>query len=191
MPAAVRVFFGLELPAPTRESLAIAIAEAGEIAPQMRPTLTENLHLTLFFVGSIDRTALPGLTAGLAQVAECTPPFGLLATGAGVFGREGDDTSPRVLWAGVSGALEAASSLAHALAAATGHTLDRPWRGHVTLGRARARAGEPRLINAREALSERTFGPVPAQAVTLFESRPGPGGVRYLPLASEELLGQH
>jgi 2'-5' RNA ligase len=178
-----RLFFGLALPDDTRAALARAARDVHDTSPRARTTAADNLHLTLLFLGLTEPDAVAAIARTMAEVAARTAPFELTVAGAGTFGGR----HPRVLWASVSGDVEAAAHLAAALAAATGTPLDRPFRGHVTLARARARGGDATLTRAAKTLQGQTFGALPGRELVLFESRSEPGGVRYLPIARREL----
>ena len=172
----VRAFFGLPVPDPQREELARFIARCAQLAPDFRWTPSENLHLTIRFVGSVERTVVEAVADGL-EGAYAGFELGLGHTGT--FGR---GRSARVVWLGLrTGADEAAALAASVDAACRQAGLageDRPFRVHLTLARARSRAGSklPGLPVAPE------LNPWRAGELVLYSSRPTRTGAIYEPL---------
>ena len=172
----VRAFFGLPVPDPQREELARFIARCAQLAPDFRWTPSENLHLTIRFVGSVERTVVEAVADGL-EGAYAGFELGLGHTGT--FGR---GRSARVVWLGLrSGADEAAALAASVDAACRQAGLageDRPFRVHLTLARARSRAGSklPDLPVAPE------LNPWRAGELVLYSSRSTRTGAIYEPL---------
>jgi 2'-5' RNA ligase len=86
-----RLFIGLELPASVRAVLAGLNPHIGAL----RWVSSEQIHLTMCFLGNVGAPEEERLRASLANVA--VPPFFLPAQGVGIFG----GTHPTVVWAGV------------------------------------------------------------------------------------------
>jgi RNA 2',3'-cyclic 3'-phosphodiesterase len=112
----------------------------------------ENIHLSLKFLGEVDETREPELMAALKQAAGARHeprPLTLQITGFGVFP---DYHRPHVLWAGVT-AEPALELLQHGVEQAFAPlgfpTEPRPFRPHVTLGRA-SRDAKPRDFKGLE-----------------------------------------
>lgn len=136
------------------------------------------IHLTLRFYGETVETLLPELGERISTLAKDHQEFQMLAVGWGVFP---NPSRPRVIWAGLSGATDVASSLA-ARAEADARDLgfqneERPFHPHLTLARA-AREGRPRLPGDPDPAAPE-FGSIPARQLILFESQLGSGGARY------------
>lgn len=131
----LRLFTGIALPENVRRELAQLQTECQVSRPE--PGLVwqqnRNLHLTLNFIGAVDRSELPALSAVLARIKQ--PAFSLCLEGVGYFGSPG---RPRVLWTGVaaSDALHALQEQALKALKDAGFQSDaRPYHPHVTLGR--------------------------------------------------------
>lgn len=139
-PLRVRAFFGLPVPEPQREELGRFIAECARIAPGFRWATTEKLHLTVRFVGSVDRSVVEGVAD--AMVSRRPAPFELDLGGIGTFGR---GRSMRVVWLGLRAGADAAVALAAQVEAeclrAGLAPEKRAFQPHLTLARARGREG--------------------------------------------------
>ena len=112
----------------------------------------ENIHLSIKFLGEVDDGRAPALVAALKQAAGArteSRPLTLQITGFGVFP---DYHRPQVVWAGITP--DAGLELLHhrveqAFAPLGFPTEARPFRPHVTLGRA-SRDAKPRDFKGLE-----------------------------------------
>jgi len=110
------------------------------LAPEFRWSAADNLHLTVRFVGSVERE----LVEGIADRLDATPgpPISLELGDAGTFRRS---RMARVVWLGLSSGAEALTALAARVEAecrSAGLPPEpRPFQPHMTLARARSREG--------------------------------------------------
>ena len=166
-----------------QKRLAPKASESDAVLRWMKP---DQMHLTVAFIGSVD----PERTAKIVAAGEppiAIAPFGISFGGVGVFPPRG---APRVLWLGVEAGAETLVRVQQVVAgrlASAGVELEaRPFHPHVTL----ARWKESRSADGRR-IQDANIGSSPihtnVDAVTLFESRPGPGGSVYTPLARTPL----
>jgi 2'-5' RNA ligase len=88
-----RLFVAIELPVAVRDRLLAAMGGVSGARWQR----DDQLHLTLRFIGEIDRHIAQDIAAALGGVHAA--PFELALSGAGVFDRRG---VPETLWAGVT-----------------------------------------------------------------------------------------
>jgi RNA 2',3'-cyclic 3'-phosphodiesterase len=161
----VRAFVGLAVPGAQRAALEGHLAECVRRAPAYRWVEPEALHLTLRFLGGVEPDVLARVAEGLAAIR--TAPFRVALGGRGTFGSR---SAPRVVWLGLTEGAEACAGLAGAVeracVAAGMEPETRPFRAHLTLGRAR-REGE-RLAPLPEPPA---LAPWTASELVLFESR--------------------
>ena len=134
-----RVFFALWPTAEVREALG-ALARDLQTECGGRATKAEKIHLTLFFVGEVERSRIAGLLAAAAAVRSAS--FELVIDRLGYFRRA------RIAWAGAACPPALASVVAQLtknLAAEGIEGEDRPYVPHITLAREAARkpAGVP------------------------------------------------
>ena len=143
----------------------------------------ENIHLTLRFLGDISTDAIDGIRYALEQAAANTPSFFLRVKGAGVFP---SPARPRVVWLGLDGQLHLLEELygrLSTLLSEQGISLEnRPFRGHLTIGRARGRLDAERLKSRLAELRAIESRPFQADRLCLFKSDLTPRGAIYTPL---------
>ena len=168
--AGERLFFALWPDGRVREALA-GLARQHHSRTGGRPVAPENLHLTLVFLGSVDRRARERLEQGAREVVGET--FVLPLEHLGHWPR------PRVLWSAPGESPAALLGLVRALRALSAHCgvepETRPFSAHLTLARKVSRA--PRT------------GPHPVirwpvAGFCLVRSHTLPGGARYEVLRS-------
>ena len=139
-PVTIRAFFGVPVPDPQRELLGDFLVRCAAVAPEFRWSVTENLHLTVRFVGSVDRAIVESIADRLDGAAGPAIVLGLGQ--AGTFKRS---RLARVVWLGLSAGGEEMRSLAAQVEAeCRGAGLPpeaRAFQPHLTLARARSRDG--------------------------------------------------
>jgi 2'-5' RNA ligase len=171
-----RAFLALQLPDPQRQLLAGHVEECARRAPDYRWVPAPNLHLTLRFLGSLEAPQLGRLQQRLHAVQAA--PFEIGLDGRGSFGPR---VAPRVVWLGVGSGRQECASLAEAVEEAcrdAGLEPDaRPFRGHVTLARARQESSRlPELPPPPD------LEPWTVPEFFLYESRLGGRAATYLEL---------
>lgn len=186
----MRLFTGLEIPVRPREELERLIGRFRPVAPTLRWSVAENLHITTKFIGDWPEERLPELTAALANVPR-PGPIEVRLSGLGWFP---NPHQPRIFWVSVKAATPLAG-LAHAteveLAVAFGITAEaRVYTPHLSIARIGPSAATPVLelsMLRREvaSLESTEFGEFEAREFHLYRSEPQPGGgSRYHKLES-------
>jgi 2'-5' RNA ligase len=178
-----RLFAAADLPEDVRAALAAWAGGAAGAVPGLRIVPAANLHVTLVFLGNRDEAELDRLGQ---LVSACADGVVDVALGEALWLAP---RRPHVLTlaladpAGALAALQAAVS--GALVAGAGHVAEaRAFRPHVTV--ARVRRGM-RVRPERVALAAPPRAAFALPALTLYRSRPGPGGSRYEPVARAPL----
>lgn len=170
-------FVALAPPAEQRSALAAYIERCRELGPGFRWVAPEGVHVTLRFLGKVADPVLDAIRARLRGVRH--QPFALGLDGLGTFGAR----RPSVIWLGITTGLQPVAALAGAVEAecvAAGLAPEaRPFRPHLTLARARERAGAP----LPELPPPPELAPWIADQMVLYESRPtGKGPPVYVPI---------
>jgi 2'-5' RNA ligase len=151
-------------------------------APQLRWTPAANLHLTIRFIGSVDRALVEAIGDRLAA-----RPLDAIDLELGSLGTFGRGRQVRVVWQGLRAGAEAVTALAAQVDAECGAAglvgEKRPFQPHLTLARARARDGAelPSLPEPPR------LSPWRAGELVLFASRLSRTGAVYEPLRALKL----
>ncbi len=178
----VRAFFGLPLPEAQRTALGAFLAACAEAAPRFRWTPAANLHLTVRFVGSVDRGVVEGIADRLD--GRGLHGFDLELGELGAFKR---GRLVRVVWQGLRSGADLVTAIAagvEAECAAAGLEGERrAFQAHLTLARARARDGAelPSLPSPPPLAAWR------ADELVLYASRLSKSGAVYEPLRTMKL----
>lgn len=168
----VRTFFALWPDTAVRDALA---GLAHEVASEAdgRVSATENLHLTLAFLGEVASPRIAVLQAIGAAAASAVPAFGLTLDRVGMF------RGSEIAWAGASTVPAALALLVSELGdavAAQGFALDpRPFQVHVTLAR---RCRKPPSVSRAVSIAW------PVARLVLNASKLAPHGPRYRELGA-------
>ena len=185
----VRLFIAINLPADVRDRIHEAAAPLREAAPDIAWTPPERLHLTLKFLGDRPESDVVPLGDLLRHVGARHAAMPLIIEGGGAFPSL---ARPRVIWAGVAAEprLELLQHDVEAGCAELGYELEgRPFRPHLTLGRARGGVESPaaRVAISRAARHIELREEIDVESVDLMRSEPGRGGPRYTRLAAGAL----
>lgn len=132
----IRLFIALPLPEQLKAKMETELEQLRKELSFQKWVHPQDLHLTLVFLGDTAPEAVEGILARLREAVGKHRPFPLGLKEAGVFGQP---HSPRVLWAGVIGALEALKSLQADVSSklqTVGYVPEeRPYSPHLTLAR--------------------------------------------------------
>lgn len=167
----IRLFAALRPPAAVRAQL---MAMMGGV-PGARWQDDDQLHLTLRFIGEVDRHMAADIAAALASVHQ--PPFDLAIDGIGTFDRKG---RIETLWAGVRPHDEVAAlhrKIDQALVRCGLPPEGRAFQPHVTLARFSRGAGD--LSGFATAHGGLASAPFTVTHFGLFQSHLGGEGARY------------
>jgi RNA 2',3'-cyclic 3'-phosphodiesterase len=171
-----------------REALGRQVERLTRIARGVAWVATDNVHLTLKFLGQVDVARLGEVRDALDRAVSAARPFDLSVHGLGGFPTA---ARPRVIWAGVGDGVAPLADLAARVDAAlerVGFEREaRPFSPHLTLGRVREPRRDPRLEAAIVEGGGERFGTLHVTRVSLMRSDLSPRGARYAVLASHEL----
>lgn len=166
-----RLFVGLSLPEVVVDAL--TIMQHGIDGARWRPV--ENFHITLAFIGEVDRNGFEATIDALSLID--VPVFEIDLSGAGYFG----DTTPRAIWAGVKRSEQLKhlqAKVANALRQ-SGFVLERrKYVPHVTLAYL---SGVPQSVTEQYCAEHGLFqcGPFPVESFHLYSSQLGSAASHY------------
>lgn len=187
----LRLFLAGMLPDALQAAVFSALAAARRAACQARWVRPGNLHLTLAFFGETKSSDVPSLVDALREVAPRHGSSVLGLQGVGCFGRP---HQPSVLFAELTGAVEALRTLEADIRRAVGpsrlpNAKEQAFHPHLTLARARSRQGDAALSRCQRALRDQGFGVFVLDRLSLFNSELLSTGSLYTPLAEFPLAG--
>ena len=151
---------------------------------------TDNLHLTLKFLGDVDNVQVPEICDVLREVCQPYRPFELTFRGTGAFPRL---DRPRVLYAGVEdpshSLVPMVGELERALAELGFKPEPRDYRPHLTLGRTRSgrRRASDEVMQRLHQEESVELGEMQADSVQLIASFLEKTGPRYHVMDTIEL----
>ena len=188
----LRAFIAIELPATLQDAI-------GTQTIRLRQTLrddlvrwvpTQNMHLTLKFIGNIANSHLEFLKHLLIRTAGSHPQFDLQIGGIGSFPTP---KRPRVIWAGIHAPVDLVS-LQRNIEAGTSRLgyekEEHPFSPHLTIGRVRQNIDPADLQEIRKALDGIQIGNIGVariDSIQLYKSELHSSGSVYTKLFSAPL----
>lgn len=183
----LRLFVAIAIPERVRNEM---IAVQRELKPlalgDVRWTDTEQLHLTLKFLGNVPASSVEAVQQSLAEVCTGAAPFHLRAKGIGFFPNE---RQPRVMWVGFEGGENELAGLQRRVERLLAPFVEKPgaekFLAHATLGRfqkyRRHKTGQ--LLPRARALADHVFGEWRVEDISLFRSELSADGARHTQVA--------
>ena len=190
----IRLFVAVFPPPEVAHRLAGAAFDlARELSPKaVAWTRPEQIHVTLNFLGHVEPDKAPEFEIALDAACRRGQGHLLRARGLGCFP---SPARPRIIWAGLAGAVSVLEGLNRALnenLAPLGYAPEsRPFQPHLTIGRVKLLNGRDRqgLAANWPRWRETDFGAWPVERVDLMQSVLGPAGARYSRVRSFPLAG--
>jgi len=188
----LRAFIAVEIPPEIHKAIEskTALLRAALDGSLVRWVPTENIHLTLKFLGDVSPANVEMLSQMLSVEVSQHSTFVLKFGGLGAFP---NPRRPRVIWIGIQAPAEL-EALQHGIEATTATlgypTEERPFSPHLTIGRVKQTAGSAGIQKIRSALEETkvgALGTTQVSAVHLLKSDLKPSGAVYTRLFSAPL----
>ena len=186
----LRTFIALDLSKPVRDK-AVALQESlARSGGEVKWVETENLHLTLLFLGEVDDRDVPAVCRAVADRCREHAPFPMSVANVGCFG---NPRRPRTIWIGIGEGASEVVTLHDGLE----ETLlelgcyrreDRQFTPHITLGRVKHEGGSVDALAAL--LAKKTDwqgGEVSVHEVLVMSSELTPQGPIYSVLSRAKL----
>jgi 2'-5' RNA ligase len=171
----LRLFVAALPSAPVRESLEASLGERPD-SDAVRWIDPESWHLTLQFLGSVERDMIDRIRLACAFAAGRVRPFEVTLSDVGAFPSE---RRARVVWIGVRDPESRLEALATALQDQTAklgfEPEEREFHAHLTIGRLRNPADVVPIVSSMEVAD---IGAEVAE-IALMQSVPGPGAAAY------------
>ena len=184
----IRTFIAIELPEKIIASISSIQESIRSYGFKVRWVRPQNIHLTLKFLGNVREAETEAIGRGLLASANGFAPLSMTAKGIGAFP---GIKRPRVLWVGVGGQIneliQLQQSLDEKLAGIGFPREKRAFKGHLTMGRVKAKIDPKRLLEAIKAFDGFESEPFVADKIILFKSDLQPTGAVYTKLMEANL----
>ncbi len=182
-----RGFIAVDIPrSPALDALAADVRKA---SPSLKVVATDQLHLTVKFLGDTEEGLIPEIVAAIREATSGAQPFEMRVRGTGAFPSL---SRMNVIWVGVEGA-EPLAKIAEALESALeslGFPRERrSWTAHVTLARVKGSRDLEPVRRVLESHATDLFGTSTVDVVHLKKSVLTPQGARYTIVESVGLRG--
>jgi len=177
----LRAFIALDMPPEIKAALANYAQPLKSLRGRVSWVKSENLHLTLKFLGDIPVNRVDEIAAALQEIAATVTTFSATISGSGAFP---NDEHPRVLWVGLNEDGGTLQNLVRALEARLQRLGFAPekkrFTPHLTIGRVK----DARIPEVIRGLKEKPFAAISAQfdEIIFMQSELHPAGSIYTPL---------
>lgn len=184
----MRAFIAIDLEDKIKKRLSSLLLELNKVSQGIKWVRKEGMHLTLKFLGEIEKEKIPEVESILKEISGKYSSFPLRLKGTGSFppGKK----NPRVLWLGI----EAGKSL-KSLQFQIEKSLEklgfprekREFHPHLTLGRMKFYSHLGGVLSKLEKEKETIFGEMIVEKIIFFQSILKPTGAEYKVLSEFEL----
>lgn len=182
---AARLFVAVPASRAVKEAAYRLIQGARRTGADVKWVEDHNLHITLKFLGDVERGNIPEVVRRVEEVCSKGAPFDVTFSGVGAFPASGP---PRVLWLSVSDPWQGLVSLAAGLdleLSKMGFAREPgKFQAHLTLGRVRSARGVAEAVERLRALGEGLSVPMRVAEVQVIESVLSRSGPAYTTVAS-------
>lgn len=183
-----RIFIAVKLSRDLRDRLGYLQCRLFAGRTDVRVVSVENLHITLRFLGEVEKVRMGNVISACEQTAAIFSRFYIDVRGVGSF----PAGNPRILWAGItdgSDTLIEINARLEYLLGKEGFTPDeKPYRPHLTIGRVKPSQGIADLRRCIAAMSDIEIGGQSVDGISLMSSRLGREAPVYTEIAWRPLL---
>ncbi|MBN1351281.1 RNA 2',3'-cyclic phosphodiesterase [candidate division KSB1 bacterium] len=138
----LRIFIAIAIPAEIKTRIDDLQSALKGFRSRISWTKPDNVHLTLKFLGDVEKQSIEAVSAAIDSACTGAAPFELSVQGTGAFP---NSRAPRVLWVGFEGELEKLFDLQkhveRELAAIGLPEETRKFSAHLTIGRVKSLSG--------------------------------------------------
>ena len=185
----IRLFIAIELGDEEKRALESLQERMKRQMPPLKWVRPGSIHLTIKFLGLIDKDNLPRIEEIVTAVAGGYRPFSVRFTGVGVFPNA---HSPRVIWVGVGEGSDTicrmAEELDKLLIAELGLEAEkRSYSPHLTLARVKGRLGRGEINKVLPLFEDEEIGETVVGGIALIRSDLTPKGPIYTTLHRAKL----
>jgi 2'-5' RNA ligase len=180
----LRSFIAIPLPSVVQQQVSVLQQQLRPLFPELKNVKTENLHLTLHFLGDQSEELLAEIGQTMLSIGQKKKIFNVELKGLGCFPNL---RRPRVLWLGVEPQTELIDIYQHLAAELSklGLTIDKqPYRPHLTIGRFKQ---PPKQTGKLCPFLSQSCGNITINKMILFSSKLTSQGAIHMPLTTAGL----
>lgn len=186
--ASIRTFIAIEIPSNIQRKIEVFQSILRDIKPRgISWVKVKNIHLTLKFLGDVERSQIDAINSAVAKACEEQPAFSISVDETGFFPNH---QRPRVIWIGCRDKekqLVKLHSLIDIELAKLGFEKEnRQFSPHLTIGRVKDNQGLSRVVQVVNA-SHFSGGLFQVQKILVLRSQLHPTGSIYTPLGEIDL----
>jgi RNA 2',3'-cyclic 3'-phosphodiesterase len=174
----MRLFIGVRIPEDIKEGIVEVGRKLQSKVREARIVPSENLHITLKFLGEVTEEKVPRINEVLSDTLKNYKSFKMEVKGAGVFP---DEKKIRVFWIGADsrGKMKKLSILIEDYLESEGFTKENRFREHITIARFKSTPKISFLKGLLERYKEENFGVMQVKEIELIKSELRPSGSIY------------
>jgi len=184
----IRSFIAIELNKETREKLAVIQNKIKQTEADLKLVNTNDIHLTLHFLGNIELPKIDSLKKNLASIIGALSNFKIKPHGIGAFP---NIKNPRVIWVGIADGktklMTVQERIGSELKKLGIEPEKREFHPHLTLARVKSEKNKHILVKALKEFSPPQFDKISVCEIILFKSILSPSGPIYEVLKRWEL----
>jgi len=188
MSETIRAFIAIELNKETQSYLSNIQSELKETGADVKWVKSENIHLTLKFLGNIDVSKINQIKEILTKISRENTEFTVELSDIGAFPKK---EHPRVIWIAIEKnqdkVIKIVADLEERLMELGIAKEDRPFRAHLTLGRVKSNLNRLKLVEKLKNINISQRHSLIVNKLTLFKSTLTPGGPIYEILCESNL----
>ena len=132
----IRTFIAIKIPTGVKSDIKNWQDKLKDIVTGIKWVKSDNIHITLKFLGNIEEKMIPRLKEAIKSSAEHVSPFEIEVKGEGCFPNV---NRPRIVWVGVDNGKDVLSTIASKIEIECSklgfEKENRPYRPHLTVGR--------------------------------------------------------
>ncbi len=184
----IRTFVAIEIDKEIKDRILEFLNQLKKVDADVKWVASENIHITLKFIGYIDEKILPALNKTINDITSCLRSFSIKIEDVGVFPTL---KKPRIIFVCArdkeNNLLKLYEELENRLEVLGIKRESRKYVGHITLGRIKSQKNIPKLIDTLNSRSGHFFGQEKANYISLIQSKLTPSGPVYTRLKNFEL----
>lgn len=184
----MRTFIAVDLEESLKKTIIDFIKEIDPKNKSIRWVKPDGMHLTLKFLGEIDKEKAETIKYRLREILQNYNPFKIRLIGTGTF--PPNSRHPRVLWVGVAAdkiIYNIQNEIEDEMAKIGFSREKRKYSPHLTLGRVKIQKGISSVLDNLDKKKDHFFGEMEVNKIIFFQSLLLPTGAKYTPLEEYKL----